>query len=153
MKVLQSHIYCGWLVRCYESHVHYEYSVNEDVDLMLCGELTDMEIMADVMKKRMHGVFSSEEEKPQLGDSDSSSFTVSIYIQDLRWFVEGQHNISDDIFQALDKLGAFTTIQYIKTSKCDKIFLAFLKDCTVCIPYYQNNYVQRIFLIKQIKLY
>ena len=46
-----------------------------------------------------------------------TSSQASDYIQDLRRFVEGQENVSDAIFQALNKLEEFTTC-LLYTSRC-----------------------------------
>lgn len=119
----------NWEEVRHDAGVRYEEFVNMDEDLVVCGEQTDAEIVADVMNKRNDGASSDEEgDQPELPEIPiPTASQASNYIQHLRRFVEGQQNVSDTIFQALNKLEEFTTTRCINCKMQSNISSFFKK--------------------------
>lgn len=108
--------------------VPYLDFVNMDENLAVCGELTDAEILEDVCKRHESASSEDEGEQPELPQTQIPSCADTMeHISQLRRFVEGQQNVSDSIFQALNRLEDFTTTQCSNSRKQSKISSFFKK--------------------------
>lgn len=110
----------NWEDVLHDAGVSYEDFVNLDENLVVCGELTDAEILADVIGNRNDSAASSneEEEQPDLQRKPIPTTAQAMdHIEELRRYVERHQNVSDSIFQALNKVEEFTVTQSINSKK------------------------------------
>nr|CAD7442594.1 unnamed protein product [Timema bartmani] len=87
--------------------------VNLDKNLAVRGELTHAEILAYFMNNINDSASPDEEgEQTELSEKTILTSTQTMdHIEDLRWLVEGQHNVSPPILKALNKLEELTGTQ------------------------------------------
>lgn len=118
----------GWENVGLEAGVSFEEFVNLDENVAVCGELTDAEILTEVTTKKTDNSSDEEEERPELAEKPIPTSSEALdHLQELRRYVEGQANVSDSLFQALNKLQEFTTLQRINSMKQLKITNVFKK--------------------------
>uniref|UniRef100_A0A1B6KYE2 DDE-1 domain-containing protein n=1 Tax=Graphocephala atropunctata TaxID=36148 RepID=A0A1B6KYE2_9HEMI len=112
-----------------DSVVSYEDFVQMDDDVAVCGELTNADILADVMNNQAQGAtsLSSDEEDEVPEKPVPSIFEAMEHVKELRCFVEGRQNVSDTIFQSLNKLEEFCLSERINSKKQTKIHNFFHK--------------------------
>lgn len=104
-----------------ESGVSYEDFVQMDNEVAVCGELTNADILSDVINSQTATAISSDEEDDVIEKPVPSICEAMNHIKELRCFVEGRQNVSDTIFQSLNKLEEFCLKEKINSRKQTKI--------------------------------
>ena len=102
----------NWEVVSQEGGVSFEELVSLDESVAICGELTDQEIFAEVTtRKKTDNSSDEEEERPEVTDKPIPAPSEALHqLHELRRYVEGQANISDSLFQALNMLHQFALL-------------------------------------------
>ena len=104
----------------------WENFVNIDENLAICGELTDAEIVSEVVSQENE--CSDEENDPAINEKTTPTVSqVLKLIEDMRIFAESQENVGSEIFQALNKIEEFTNERRNNSLKQTKISSFFSK--------------------------
>lgn len=93
----------------------FEYFVNIDENLVVCGEETEDDIIAEVVQKKSET--SDDEEELESDEANQPVPTPKQAIQlieELQRFVEAQPNVDEAIFRSLNKLKKFASQQQQK---------------------------------------
>lgn len=92
------------------SDVSYEHYIHVDDNVAVCGELTDGEILEEVLENRTGNPESSEEEEGEIEVAEvpvPTASEASKILENLRRFVEAQPDVKDGIFQSISELEDF----------------------------------------------
>lgn len=100
--------------------------IDMDEDLAVCGELSDADILAEVIQDNESSeeelVKDEEEPKPVLTTSQAMD-----YVQELRRYVEADENVSDSLIKCFDVLENYNRARIIKSKSQLKISSFFKK--------------------------
>lgn len=115
------------------STISYEDFLNVDEDVAVCGEMTDAEIIAEVL-----GNEKQDDDADGLGDEIAGSSAEEVpvpsaadamnHVQELRRFFESRINVSDSYFNSLNMLESFITAERLNLRKQAKISSFFEKQ-------------------------
>lgn len=105
--------------------IPFDEFISLDDNVAVCGELTDEEILADVISRTAADKSSDEEgeeeEEPATEQPILTSSQALTQVQELRRYAEAQTNVSDQVFQSLDVLQQFITSQRLGVGKQLKV--------------------------------
>lgn len=100
--------------------IPFDEYVSLDENVAVCGEQSDAEILADVISRTTTDKSSDEEgeeEEPAAEQPILTSSQAMTQVEELRRYVEAQTNVSDQVFQSLNKLEQFIASQRLNLGK------------------------------------
>ncbi|KAJ8889803.1 hypothetical protein PR048_009307 [Dryococelus australis] len=104
-----------------------------DDDIVVCGEQTDAEVVAEVVSSRVQSSGSSDEENEpsELPVQPLLTSVESIeYIHELQSYFKAQQNVSDTVSKSLNILEDYVVAERLKLKKQAKIpNFCFLQKC------------------------
>ncbi|GBM99928.1 hypothetical protein AVEN_67057-1 [Araneus ventricosus] len=97
----------------------YEDYVNVDQNMVVCGELTNSGIIAQLAVNSQAKVrLSGDEEDKEIQEKPLPSVSEAmVHIHELRFFFEGQSNVEDSIFVSIDRLELYAMTQRFHSQK------------------------------------
>ncbi|XP_063230823.1 tigger transposable element-derived protein 4-like [Bacillus rossius redtenbacheri] len=121
----------GWENVGADPTISYEDFLNVDEDVAVCGDVTDTEIIAEVLgseKQDDDGEGSEEEIAGVEEEPVPSAADAMNHIKELRRFFESRINVSDSYFISLIKLESFVMAESLNSRKQAKISSFFQKQ-------------------------
>lgn len=123
----------GWEDVAPNQTILYEDFLNVDENVAVCGELTDADIVAEVLDTEEQnddgsgdeivGSPADEEETPVPNAADAMT-----YLREIRRFVESRNDVGDVQFKSLDVLESFIMAERLNSKKQAKISSFFVKQ-------------------------
>ncbi|UYV72296.1 hypothetical protein LAZ67_9002504 [Cordylochernes scorpioides] len=117
----------GWEDVISNPTISYDDLLNVDDDVAVCGEITDADIIAEVLN---HNIEKQDGDEAS-GDEDESSVAGEMnvpsaaeatnYIMQLRRFFESKNDLSPSIFHSLNMLESFVLTERLNSRKQAKI--------------------------------
>ncbi|PSN41431.1 hypothetical protein C0J52_22653 [Blattella germanica] len=118
--------------------VTFEEYVKLDENVEVCGEISDKDILAEVLNNNGGGNSSGEgeeeeeeEEEEELVEGDEmpipSSSEALRHLHEFRRYVEGQDNVSGVVFESLNVLEKFASLKRLNSAKQTDISSFFAK--------------------------
>lgn len=113
----------GWDDVINNPAIAFEDFVDVDENVAVCGELTDAEIVADVLNEKQEDDDASGDEHVEDVPEKTvpSAADATNYIKELRLFFESRNDVSDDIFRSLNLLDSFVMTERLNCRKQAKI--------------------------------
>lgn len=111
--------------------ISYEDFVNVDEDVAVCGEMTDADIIADVMNEKQNdgdNASGDELEEDNPTEAVPSAVEAANHLRELRHFVESRNDVSNLVFHSLNVLDSFIMTERLNCKKQLKISTFFEKQ-------------------------
>lgn len=120
----------GWEDVAADPTISFEDFLNVDEDVAVCGEITEAEIVAEVLgseKQDNDGEGSEDEITGVEEETVPSAADASNHVKQLRRFFESRINVSDSYFNSLNMLESFVMAERLNSRKQAKISHFFTK--------------------------
>ncbi|GBO17965.1 hypothetical protein AVEN_116336-1, partial [Araneus ventricosus] len=102
--------------------------LNVDQNVVVCGESTDADIAQLAVNNQAEDGLSGDEEVKEIQKKPlPSASEAMVHIHEFRRFFEGQSNVEDSIFVAIDRLESHAMSERLHSQKQLKISAFFLK--------------------------
>lgn len=114
-----------------DPNISYEDFLNVDEDVAVCGEITDAEIIAEVLdseKQDDDGEGSDDEVAGVIEEPVPTADDAMNHITELRRFFESRIDVSDSYFNSLNMLESFVMAERLNSRKQAKISYFFQKQ-------------------------